>query len=118
MFVGYEENEWSDNEYDYDDYIEYPDWFIKEELYFSKLYSINAFKKFMESEIYGISRISDADLLDIVESTDNLIKLKYDYVGDNKDIFDDLWLTLFNRKESHEIYNNLIYKIHKKCYIC
>ena len=115
MIVGYEENEWSDYESD-EEILDYPDWFVEEELYFSRLRSMNKFKQYMEKEIYGISKISDTDLLLIIESVDNCTYTNVGYEYD-RDIMDDLWLTLFKKKESLEVYDNVFRKIYKKCFI-
>ena len=115
MIAGYEENEWSDYESD-EEILDYPDWFVEEELYFSRLRSINKFKQYMEKEIYGVSKISDIDLLLIIESADNCTCTNMEYEYD-RDIMDDLWLTLFKKKESLEVYDNVFRKIYKKCFI-
>ena len=111
------------NEYSDEDEIELsdlPDWFIEEELYYSKLKSVNMFKNHIdhESEFYGIRNINDVELLNFIENTETKSKKVKTCLTDYQyDLFDDIHVALFGVKGSREIYDKIALKIFKKCYI-
>lgn len=108
-------NDYSDE--DEPELAEMPDWFIEEELYYSKLTSVNKFKIFISSEpeFYAITQLSDAKLLNCIETkkTCNKTKLtEYQY-----ELFDDIYETLHGVKSSKNHYNKIAAEIFKLCYI-
>lgn len=111
-------NDYSDEE-DYD-VAELPEWFVNEEIYYSKLNSVNQFKNYIarEPEFYAIKNLSDVELLSFMENTENNFKkVKPQLTNYQYELFNDIYLTLFGVKNSRSIYDKIALKIFKKCYI-
>lgn len=111
------------NDYSDDDdleTVELPEWYLEEELHFSKLNSISKFKTHIdkEPEFYGIRNISDVELLNFIENTENTSKkVKTQLTSYQYELFDDIHVALFGIKCSKQIYNKIASKIFKRCYI-
>jgi len=97
-----------------------PEWFVQEEMYYSKLNSINQFKHSitMEPEFYGIRNLSDVELLNFIENTDRSSKKVKPQLTDYQyALFDDIHTALFGVKNSRNIYDKIALKIFNRCYI-
>jgi hypothetical protein len=97
-----------------------PEWFVQEEMYYSKLNSINQFKHSitMEPEFYGIRNLSDVELLNFIENTDSSSKKVKPQLTDYQyELFDDIHKVLFGVKNSRNIYDKIALKIFNRCYI-
>ena len=97
-----------------------PEWFVEEEIYYSKLNSINKFKHSiaMEPEFYGIRSLSDVELLNFIEYTgDSSKKVKPQLTDYQYKLFDDIHSVLFGVKNSKGIYDKIALKIFNRCYI-
>lgn len=99
---------------------ELPDWFVQEEIYYSKLNSINKFKHSiaMEPEFYGIRNLSDVELLNFIEDNEKSFKKVKPQLTDYQcELFDDIHKALFGVKNSRNIYDKIALKIFNRCYI-
>lgn len=99
---------------------ELPEWFIEEEIYYSKLNSINNFKHSIasEPEFYAIRNLSDVELLNFIEdSENNSKKVKQQLTVYQYDLFDDIYVALFGMKNSRNVYDKIASKIFNRCYI-
>tara|TARA_E500000178_G_C16860141_1_gene679322 strand:+ start:574 stop:930 length:357 start_codon:yes stop_codon:yes gene_type:complete len=99
---------------------ELPEWFVQEELYYSKLDSVNKFKHTImaEAEFYGVKNISDVELLTFIEETTNSPKIVERKLTDYQyELFNDLHVVLFGTENSHTTYDKIASKIFKRCYI-
>lgn len=99
---------------------ELPEWFVQEEIYYSKLNSINQFKHSiaLEPEFYNIRNLSDVELLNFIEDTGNSSKKVKSQLTDYQyELFDDIHTTLFGVKNSRDIYDKIAIKIFNRCYI-
>lgn len=97
-----------------------PEWFVQEEMYYSKLNSINQFKHSitMEPEFYGIRNLSDVELLNFIENTDSSSKKVKPQLTDYQyELFDNIHTALFGVKNSTNIYDKIALKIFNRCYI-
>ena len=97
-----------------------PEWFVQEEIYYSKLNSINQFKHSicMEPEFYGIRNLSDVELLNFIEDAGNSTKkVKPQLTNYQYELFDDIHSALFGVKNSRSIYDKIALKIFNRCYI-
>jgi hypothetical protein len=99
---------------------ELPEWFVQEEIYYSKLNSINKFKHSisMEPEFYGIRNLSDVELLNFIEDNEKSFKKVKPQLTDYQcELFDDIHEALFGVKNSRSIYDKIALKIFNRCYI-
>lgn len=99
---------------------ELPEWFLEEEFYFSKLNIVNNFKHsiIMEPEFSGIKNLSEVELLDFIENTENSSKkVKPQLSTYQYELFDDIHVALFGVKNSRSIYDKIALKIFNRCYI-
>lgn len=99
---------------------ELPEWFEEEEIYYSKLNSVNKFKNhiFREPEFYSIKNLSDVELLSFIEDTEDTSKqVKPQLTNYQYELFNDIYVTLFGVKNSREIYDKIALKILNRCYI-
>lgn len=113
-----ETNDYSDEEEL--EVAELPEWFVQEEIYYSKLNSINKFKHSiaMEPEFCGIKNLSDVELLNFIEDTGNSSrKVKPQLTDYQYELFDDIHEALFGVKNSRVIYDKIALKIFNRCYI-
>jgi len=113
-------NDYSDDDDDKFELAELPDWFIEEELYFSKLNSVNKFKHGIEKEpeFCGINNLSDVELLNFIENVDNKsVKSRTRLTDYQYTLFDDIHTALFGIQKSRDIYDKIAGKIFNKCYI-
>lgn len=111
-----DENDYSDDNEDYD---EYPD-FIKEEIeYNNKINIINIFKNYIknEPEFIGIKNISSSKILNIIENTKNINKNHINLNNNQINLFDNLYKELFNKTENYQLYNTVTNKIFKIIYV-
>lgn len=111
-------NDYSDEE-DLD-VTDLPEWFVQEEIYYSKLNSINQFKYSIdtEPEFYGVRNLSDVELLNFIEDTgNNSKKIKRQLTDYQYELFDDIHTALFGVKNSRDIYDKIALKIFNRCYI-
>ena len=100
--------------------VELPEWFIQEEIYYSKLNNVNQFKHSisMEPEFYGIKSLSDVELLNFIEDVENSSKKAKPQLTDYQyKLFDDIHTALFGVKNSRSIYDKIALKIFNRCYI-
>ena len=111
------------NEYSEEEDLEVadlPEWFLQEEIYYSRLNSINQFKHSicMEPEFYGIRNLSDVELLNFIENTGNSTKkVKRQLTNYQYELFDDIHSVLVCVKNSRGIYDKIALKIFNRCYI-
>lgn len=97
-----------------------PEWFIQEEIYYSKLNSVNQFKHSIsdEPEFYGIKNLCDVELLSFIEDTGKTSKKVKPQLTDYQyELFDDIHIALFGVKNSRVIYDKIAIKIFNRCYI-
>jgi len=114
----FDTTDYSDEE-DYE-VAELPEWFVREEIYYSKLNNVNQFKHSIatEPEFYGIKNLSDVELLNFIENTGNNFKQVKPLLTDYQyELFDDIYFALFGVKNSRGIYDKIALKIFKRCYI-
>lgn len=112
-------NDYSDDEEELE-VAELPEWFVEEEIYYSKLNSINKFKHSIavEPEFYAIKNLSDVELLNFIEDTENNSKkVKQQLTEYQYELFDDIYTALFGIKNSRSIYDKIALKIFNRCYI-
>ena len=119
MFYYSDDNDYSDED---DEEIELSD-DIKEELeYDMKINIINKFKSYItyESEFIGIKNISSGKILEIIENNKNNTNIcSYDYcLNDYKiDLFNNLYIELFNKVSNRNMYNIITNKIFEVIYV-
>ena len=114
----FDTNDYSDEEDS--EVIDLPEWFIQEEIYYSKLNSVNKFKTHivMEPQFYGVRNLSDVELLNCIEDTrNNFKKVKPQLTDYQYELFDDIHMVLFGVKNSKSIYDKIAFKIFNRCYI-
>jgi hypothetical protein len=111
------------NDYSDDDDLEVaelPESYLEEELYFSKLNSVNQFKTHIDKEpdFYGIRQISDVELLNFIENRDDTSKkVKTRLTSYQYELFTDIHIALFGIEGSKQIYEKIASKIFQRCYI-
>lgn len=112
-----DDNDYSDIEEDEPD--ELPEWFLEEEKYFEQLSIANNFKHLikMEPEFIGIKNITDAELVTYAESSKGKKKINNCLSGDQYDMFQDMYMSLFGTPGNVNIYNEIATKIFNRCYI-
>jgi len=93
---------------------ELPEEYYEEEEHFSTLRSINKFKNYIdkEPEFYGISRISDVVLLDIMTNPSEVTIPKNFKLSDyHLDLMEDIFETVFSYKASSDTYHKIVSNI-------
>jgi hypothetical protein len=111
------ENDYSDSDDEEDKINDIPDYIQEEIKLNNQLESITMFKNCIRNQpkFMAIDNVSGIELL-------NFIKSNNTHPHDNLDIdevnlFDDLYIAIFGIKGSKEVYENVAYKIFKKCYV-
>lgn len=110
------ENEWSDLEEDEIDHL--PEEIIEELKYNSQIKIISNFKKHIiaEPEFVGIDNICSYNILLIINYTKELSddNILTDY---QVELFDDLYIALFNEPKTKPLYEKINEKLNKLMYV-
>jgi len=107
-------NEYDSENEDLDTVAPFTDEILEEFELDKKLRIISSFKNFIsnEPEFYGINKINDVDILDIIES--GKTKLKNTITIYQNDLFDDLYNSLYGNSGNNQHYNFVYSEIMKK----
>jgi hypothetical protein len=119
MFYHDDDNEYHSDDMDERDY-DIPEYILYENEIDRKLEIINKFKKDIQNEIdfIGVKNISNSYILETIENL-NLYNRKSNYILTNYQIelFNDLFLALFNYTESINTYEKIVTIMFSKIYV-
>ena len=109
------DNDWTDNEEDYCE--ELPDWFIADEEFNKNMLAIYKFKETIKKQdiFIGIDYISSYEIFKLIEKKRESRSNKLDFY--EVELFDDLYMALFNKKETKEKYEAVVDGIMARCYV-
>lgn len=107
-------NEYDSENEDLDTIAPFTDEILEEFELDKKLRIISSFKNYISSEpeFYGINKINNVDILDIIES--GKTKLKNTITIYQNDLFDDLYNSLYGNSGNNQLYNFVYSELMKK----